>query len=181
MLALVKIANVIDRLNGVIGNLSAWLMFPVVLLSVAVVILRYVFGVGYPWLNESAVWLHGAVVLVSAAYVFSVEKHVRVDVFYRRASPASRAWINIFGILFFLAPFICTLYVYSYPTAARSFSVREVSPTPNGLPFMYVMKILVPVFCVLIAMQAFSLLIKSVAFPTRDPRWQHFSDQDTNI
>ncbi len=180
MAFLLSLARGIDRFNGWIGLVCTWMMVPVVLLSTAVVVLRYAFGTGYPWLNESSVWLHGAIVLVAAAYVLSIEKHVRVDVFYRDASYRYKSLVNIVGILVFVAPFIYILYTHALPMAERSWRIREASPTPNGLPFMYAIKILIPVFCVLIAVQALSLLIKSVAVLTGDERWRHLLNHDAH-
>lgn len=177
MTALLALAAVIDAVNRLLGRLAAWLMPLVVLIAAAVVVLRYLFNMGFPWLSESFIWLHGAIFLLAAAYVLQVEGHVRVDVFYRRYAPRRRALVNLLGVAFLLWPAMWVLGWRSLPIAERSWRMQESSPTPNGLPFLYLMKALIIVFCVLVALQGLALLIRSLAVLSGNPRWQHLLDR----
>src|SRR3546814_12913610 len=63
---LVAFVNLIDRLNERVGRAVAWLTLLMVLITFAVVVLRYVYSIGWVWLQESYVWLHGIVFMVGA-------------------------------------------------------------------------------------------------------------------
>ena len=48
-----RIAEAIDRLNGLIGRVAAWAVLTMVLVQFAIVVLRYTFGFGSLWMQES--------------------------------------------------------------------------------------------------------------------------------
>lgn len=177
MSALLLLAAAIDACNRLLGRIATWLVPLVVLIASAVVVLRYFFQLGFPWLSESFVWLHGAIFLLAAAYVLQIEGHVRVDVFYRKFGPRGRALVNLLGVAFLLWPAMWVLAWRSLPIAERSWRMQEASPTPNGLPFLFLMKALIIVFCVLVALQGLALLIRSLAVLSGDPRWRHLLER----
>ncbi|MEE8145283.1 MAG: C4-dicarboxylate ABC transporter permease, partial [Kiloniellales bacterium] len=61
MAALATFVRSIDRLNDAIGRSVAWLTLAMVLIAFTVVVLRYVYAIGWVWMQESYVWLHGIV------------------------------------------------------------------------------------------------------------------------
>src|SRR3546814_4891626 len=71
------------RSNERVGRGVAWLTLLMVLITFSVAILRYVYAIGWVWLQESYVWLHGIVFMVGAGYALLHNAHVRVDIFYR--------------------------------------------------------------------------------------------------
>lgn len=137
-------------------------MLPMVLIAFSVVAMRYVLNVGFPWLQETYIWLHGAAVLLASAWVLQRGGHVRVGVFYAKASERAKAWIDIAGVLLFLMPMMSFLYWWSIPLVQRSWRLMERSPTADGLSFVYLMKTVIPIFCVLMMLQGLSLLLRSV-------------------
>ena len=78
-----QFADLVDRMNDWIGRTVSWAMLPVVLVAFAVVFLRYVAGVGFPWLQEVYIWLHGMAFMAASAWVLKEGGHVRVDLIYR--------------------------------------------------------------------------------------------------
>lgn len=163
MKTLEGIASLIDALNGFIGRAASWVLVPVVAVAFAVVAMRYTMGTGYPWLQESYIWLHGAAVLLAAAWVLQEGKHVRVDLFYKSASVKAKAWIDLIGVTLFLMPMMGFLAWWSIPLVQRSWRLLERSPTNDGLTFVYLMKTVIPVFCVLVMLQGLAMLLRSVA------------------
>lgn len=160
----------IDSLVSAIGRACSWLLLPMVLLAFSVVALRYVFGVGFPWLSEAFIWLNGAIVLLASADVLRMDGHVRVDLVYRRMSPRQRAMVDLGGTWLLLMPMVVAIGYLAWPIAFGSLMMLERSPTPDGLPFLYVIKMLVVAFCVLLALQgiANSLRAWRVLRPTAD-------------
>ncbi|MEK7820804.1 MAG: TRAP transporter small permease subunit [Pseudomonadota bacterium] len=160
MTALAAFARAVDALNDHLGRITAWLLAPMALVAFSVVVLRYAFEVGYPWLSETFVWLNGAIVMLSAAYVLKEDKHVRVDLFYRTLGPRGRAWIDLVGVWLLLMPMVGTLAWLSWPIVQRSWRIAERSPTPDGLTFLYLVKATVIAFCVLTALQGLAISIR---------------------
>jgi TRAP-type mannitol/chloroaromatic compound transport system permease small subunit len=79
------------------GRLSSWLTLGMVAVSVAVVTLRYLFGVGWIALQELVVYLFAGVVTLSIADALRADGHVRIDVFYRDWTPRRQAWVDLLG------------------------------------------------------------------------------------
>ncbi|MES9975216.1 MAG: TRAP transporter small permease subunit, partial [Candidatus Thiodiazotropha sp.] len=87
-----RIASLFELINEWLGRAVSWLSLFMVLVTFAVVVLRYVFDLGWIWLQESVTFMHGALFLVGAAYTLKHEGHVRVDIFFQRFSPQRQAW-----------------------------------------------------------------------------------------
>jgi TRAP-type mannitol/chloroaromatic compound transport system permease small subunit len=136
-----------------------------VVVTFVIVIMRYVFDAGLIWLQESVIWMHAAVFMVGAAYTLLHEDHVRVDIFYRDMSDVNRAWVNLIGVLIFLFPLCGYLAYASFDFAAVSWSIRESSREPGGLPYplIPILKSIVVLMPVAVALQGVSLILRSIA------------------
>ena len=157
-----RIADAIDSLTRAIGRTVAWLALAIVLLQFVLVVARYLFGFGSIWLNESVIYGHATLFLMAAAWTLAAGGHVRVDIFYAAARPRRRAAIDLAGSLLLLLPFALLLLYLSLPFAARSWAILERSQETSGLPLVFVLKTLVPVFAVLMALQGIAQAIRSV-------------------
>jgi TRAP-type mannitol/chloroaromatic compound transport system permease small subunit len=151
----------ISTLNQLIGQIAAWLIFVMMLISFTVVILRYGFGLGSIALQEAVSYCHAFAFLLGAAYTLEQDEHVRVDIFYHRFSENNKAWVNAFGTLVFLMPFCCFLLFSSWHMFESSLAIRESSPEPGGIPFLYLFKGLIPLAMFLLLLQALALLFQS--------------------
>ena len=167
---LAAIADCIDRIIAVIGRIAAWGVLVVVLVEFTVVLLRYGFGIGSIWLQESILYAHAALFLMAAAWTLREGGHVRVDVFYAGASPRTRAWIDLLGALFLLLPFCFAIVVFSLPYVARSWAILERSRETSGLPLVFVLKTLIPGFAALMLLQGASLAIRAGLTLADEPR-----------
>ncbi len=156
-----KCANVIDRLNETVGRCVSWLVLLMVCIAVAVVVLRYVFDIGFVWMQELYVWLHGVLFTVGAGYTLLHDKHVRVDVLYAERSEKYRRIINICGTVFLLLPMLAVISWSSFPYVMKSWQSFESSYQVGGMKGVFVIKTMLLVFCVLLGLQAVSVLIRS--------------------
>ena len=163
----------IERLNIWIGRSVAWLTLVMVLVTFAIVVLRYLFDLGWIWLQESVTWMHAAVFLLGAAYTLARDDHVRVDVFYRQAGERRRALTNLLGSVLFLAPVAMFLGWGSLDYVTASWEIREGSREAGGLPYPTVslVKSLIPLTALLLLLQALVLGVRSATrlFGTNDP------------
>jgi TRAP-type mannitol/chloroaromatic compound transport system permease small subunit len=155
-----RIAGAIDRLNAAFGRLAMACCLFIVAVEFAVVVMRYLFGVGAIAVQESILYAQAALFLLAAAWTLQIGGHVRVDIFYARAKPGTRALIDFFGAVVFLLPFAVVLMFVSIPYVARSWVIFERSREASGLPFVYLLKTLIPVFAVLIGLQGVAQAIR---------------------
>lgn len=162
MNAVIALIRVIDRANDLIGRGVAWLTLAMVLITFVVVVLRYVFSIGFVWVQESYVWLHGVVFMVGAGYTLLHEGHVRVDIFYREGSPRFKAGVDLFGSLALLLPVIVMIWIVAWPYVVSSWTSFEESREAGGLPGLFMLKSVILVFCVTLGMQAISLALRSI-------------------
>jgi TRAP-type mannitol/chloroaromatic compound transport system permease small subunit len=129
----------IERLTVAVGRAASWCALAIVLLGFAVVLLRYVFGFGSIWLQETIIYAHAALFLLAAARTLKEGGHVRVDVFYATASPRAKALVDLCGALFLLLPFAIVLPWFSLPYVMRSWAIlRGVAPPEITTRHIYV-------------------------------------------
>lgn len=151
-----------DSLNDTIGRGVAWLTLAMVLVTFVVVVLRYVYAIGWVWLQESYVWMHGIVFMVGAGYTLLHDGHVRVDIFYRPAGRRYKALIDLLGAVFLLLPLISLVSWVAVPYVAESWSRLEESREAGGLPGLFLLKSVLIAFCLLLALQGLALAARSV-------------------
>ena len=153
----------LDAFSIRVGHAVSWLTLLMVIVTFVIVVLRYVFGTGLIWLQESLTWMHAAVFMLGAAYTLQREEHVRVDIFYRKMSEQQRAWVNLLGVLVFIFP-MCAFFVYeSIDYVAASWSLREVSRNSGGLsyPAVPLLKSVLVIMPVAVALQGLALLLRA--------------------
>ena len=157
------LADRIDRMNAAIGRAAAWLVLLLVLLQFALVVSRYLFGLGSVRLTETVIYAHAALFMLAAAWTLQVGGHVRVDIFYADASARTKATIDLVGALLLLLPFMLVLIWLSVPYAARSWLILEHSQEASGLPLVFLLKTLIPLFALLMALQGIAQAIRAGA------------------
>ena len=140
-----------------------WLLFAMAFVQFAVVVLRYVFGINYIFMQESITYMHGAVFLIAAGYALTTDDHVRVDIFYREAPAKRKALIDFLGTYLFLFPICVVLLWTASPYVASSWAVREGSAETSGIQGVFLLKSLIPTFAVLLAMAGFNIAARAGA------------------
>jgi TRAP-type mannitol/chloroaromatic compound transport system permease small subunit len=155
------LADRIDRLSAAVGRAAMWCLLFMLLAEFALVLMRYVLGVGSIWLQESILYAHAALFMLAAAWTLSVDGHVRVDIFYADASPRAKATVDLLGALLLLLPFTLVLLVLSSPYVARAWAILEGSRETSGLPAVFLLKSLIPLFAALLALQGIAQAIRA--------------------
>ncbi len=157
---MLRIADLIDSLNTNIARIIRWLALIMVLVQFSIVIGRYVFGVNSIAAQESVLYMHAALFMLAAGFTLLVDKHVRVDVFYAKATPKRQDQIDIFGHIFLLIPSMTALLYWSWPSVRNSWKILEGPISVGGIEAVFLLKSLIPAFCVLVLLQSVSLLIR---------------------
>ena len=163
MKILLRISGLIDGLNEHVGRLSYWLILVMVLVSAGNASVRYIFDrSSNAWL-EIQWYLFSAVFLFCAGYTLLHNQHVRIDVISGRLSKRARAWIDVFGTLFFLLPMAIAIMWMSWPVFVQAWELHEESSNAGGL-IVWPARLLVPAGFLMLVLQGFSELIKRIAF-----------------
>lgn len=155
------IAGRIDRFTAAVGRAVMWCALAMVAVQVAVVLMRYVLGVGSIWLSETILYAHATLFMGAAAWTLQQGAHVRVDIFYGDASPRTKAVVDLLGAVLLLLPFMAVLAAVSIPYVARSWAILERSREASGLPLVFLLKTLIPVFALLLGLQGVAQAIRA--------------------
>lgn len=157
---MLRIANAIDQMNTAVASMIRWLALVMVLVQFCIVIGRYVFGFNSIAAQESVLYMHATLFMLGAGFTLLVDKHVRVDVFYAKATEATRRRIDIFGHIFLLIPSMAALLYWSWPSVRNSWKILEGPISVGGIEAVFLLKSLIPAFCILILLQSVALLVR---------------------
>ena len=157
-----SLINTIERFIDCSGRAVSWLTLLMVLVTFIVVVLRYVFDVGWIALQESITYMHAMVFLIGASWAVQQEAHVRVDIFYSRFSAKTRAWIDMLGSLLLLLPVMVFIGWISWEYVIDSWDVLEGSREAGGLPAVFLLKSLILVLAVMLILQAMVQVARSI-------------------
>jgi len=163
--------RVLEWINEMVGRIVSWLILLLVLNTFLVAILRYGFSLGWVWLQESYVWMHGTVFMVASGYALLHDSHVRIDLIYRSVSPEKRAWINLIGVAILLVPTLAAVWWASYPYVMLSWERLETSREAGGLPGLFLWKTTILIFVVLLALQGLALALRSILVLKGHDEW----------
>ncbi len=155
------LSRTIDILNGAIGRAVSWFALFLVLVQFLLVVMRYVFGLADPWIEESRLYFHGSLFMLAAGYTLMAGGHVRVDAFYRDASPRAKAWVDLIGVFVLLIPVCIAIALGAWPYVRQAWEIRESSQETSGIPAVFLLKTVILAFVVLVILQGLSLAIRS--------------------
>lgn len=164
---LLALARGIDRLNEFIGKWISWLILVAILVSAGNAIIRKVFNSSSNAWLELQWYLFGAAFMLAAAYTLKQNEHIRIDVVYGMWSRRVQHWIDLFGHVFFLMPFVLLMVYFFVPYTLLSFRSQEVSNNSGGL-IIWPAKAILLVGFTLLALQGISEIIKKIAIMRGD-------------
>lgn len=151
----------IDRVTGAALGLAVASGLLLLFATLAVVVLRYAFGLSFTWLSEIMTYAFAAMFMLGSAATLRDGAHVRVDILRPRFGETGRNWIELTGIYLFLFPICLRLLTTGDEGLARSWLLMEGSRESDGLPILFLFKTLVPVFAVLLMAQGLSEALKA--------------------
>ena len=167
MVGLLALARAIDRMNEFIGKWISWLILLAVLVSAGNAVIRKAFNMSSNAWLELQWYLFGAAFLLAAAYTLKQNDHIRIDIVYGMFSRRVQHWIDLFGHIFFLMPFVVLMIFYFGPYVSLSFHSGEVSSSAGGL-VIWPAKSLLLIGFFLLGLQGVSEIIKKIAIMRGD-------------
>lgn len=152
----------IERVIQKVGSFCSWLSFALVILITLDVFLRYIFNFSSASLYELEWHFFAIIFLLGSSITLQNDQHVRVDVFYNKLSNKKKEIVNLTGNIFFLLPFSIVIFYTSLPFVEDSLKVLESSPDPGGLPYRFIIKLVIPLSFLLLALQGTINIIKNI-------------------
>jgi len=143
------------KLTSILRNSILASLLCLAFLSFVIVVLRYCFGFGRVWLQESLIYIHSYVFMFGTLLTLSADKHVRVDVLYNTFKNEKKKFINFLGFLLLSLPFCLTIIYTSFSYVLDSWKWLEKSSDAGGLPLVFILKSFIPIFALLVLVEAF--------------------------
>jgi len=147
-----------DLMGWIAGILNLLMLFNVFYDS----IMRYFFSSGSIALQEMEWHLFAMVFLFGIAYALKEDGHVRVDVFYDRYSPRLKAMVNIGGTALLLLPLSVLVIEGSVWYVQEAYNSGEISGDPGGLPYRWLIKLVIPASFVFLIVSATGFVIRNI-------------------
>jgi TRAP-type mannitol/chloroaromatic compound transport system permease small subunit len=151
-----------DKFNKILGNFTAIILLLIIANVFLDVILRYFFHNGSIGLQEMEWHLFSVMFLFGIAYALNDEAHVRVDFIYDTVQNKTKAYINIFGTMFFLIPFALLIAFGSYDFVLDSYTYNEISEDPGGLTHRWIIKAMIPLSFTILIVSALGYIKKNM-------------------
>jgi len=156
----------LDLASEWLGRSLSWLILAMMLIQFLIVVLRYVFSFNSIAMQESVMYMHAVVFMLAAAWTLKHDGHVRVDIFYRAMTPRRKALVDFCGSLFLLLPVMVFVILSSTGYVSKSWRIFEGSPDSGGIPGVFLLKTLIPLFAGLMIMQALVEMCRHVLILT---------------
>ena len=128
------------KINFFFGKMSSIFILILITLVSLSVILRYIFSIGFTWLQDLYIWTHACFILFGIAYTLNKDGHVRIDILYRNFNEIRKKKINLIGSIIFGLPFCFFIITKGYDYFLRSFLISEDSKETGGLANIYILK-----------------------------------------
>ena len=162
---LVGFIHIVDTVNERLARVISFFLLALCLLMVYEVIMRYVFTNPSHWAFESSLFIYGGIGIFGGAYVLLHGQHVRLDVFYGRLSPRTKAILDLVTVpIFFLV--LAVILWQGGVKAYDSVLIREVTDSMWGPP-IYPIKIVIVVGTFLLLLQGIAKFIRDLFFVLR--------------
>ena len=155
-----RFSRAVDALLERVGRAVSWLWIALLAIIALNVFMRYAIGEGRIEFEELQWHLYATGFMLGLGYALKEDAHVRVDVLHERFPLTVKAWVELYGILLLLAPFIALMLIHAVPFIADSFVSGEVSPSPGGLTHRWIIKSVLFVGMALLGLAAASRLTR---------------------
>ncbi len=156
-----NISLILSKINKYAGYFCAFLVVLMTINVFLVVVLRYLFGISFIWMQETYVWMHAYIFMVGAGFTYLNDDHVRIDIIYRNSSKLYRVIVDLVGNIVLLLPFLYIIWSYSFPFVYKSWQMNEVSREAGGLTMIFLLKLAILIFAFLLFIQVISKIINN--------------------
>ena len=164
-----RACEIIDASILRIGHVLSWLNVMLVAIIMLAIVFRYLFRIGFVWVEELEWHLYSVNVMMGIGYCVVRDTHIRTDVVSFRWSPNTKAIVEILGIIFLVLPLVIVLLVHAYSFWYESWRLREASVAPMGLCCRWLIKAFIPTGLLLWGLASVSRLARCVVVLLNTP------------
>ncbi|MFQ3235765.1 MAG: TRAP-type mannitol/chloroaromatic compound transport system permease small subunit [Paraglaciecola sp.] len=157
-----SVIKVLGSFINAIGHLCSLLMILMILNVIYDVVMRYFFNEVDIGLQELEWHLFAAMFMFGIGYTLKDDGHVRVDVFYDNFSPQTKAYVNIFGAVFFVLPITLLIMYHSWGYTLDAYEMGEGSSAPGGLPHRFIIRSVIPISSGFLVLCAFYVILEQI-------------------
>ena len=156
-----SVSKKLEQITRKEGEISSFLIYPLLAIVVFEVFMRYVFNAPTNWGFEATTFVYGLHYMFGLAYTDVYDGHVRVDIFTALTSQKIQAIIKVLTNLAFFMPVMSFMTMWSFKFAYVSFKGLEVNST-SWAPPIWPLKILMAVCFLFLFLQGIANLIKDI-------------------
>jgi TRAP-type mannitol/chloroaromatic compound transport system permease small subunit len=160
-----RFTDAIEWVNVKAGEYVAYWGVIAVFVYYYEVLARYVFNSPTNWVHESMFLMFGMQYMISGAYAYKEDQHVRVDVVYTHLSERGKAIADMVSSVFFFI-FTLTMLWTGWKFAWDAVQNQETSFTEWTVQYWPV-KLAIPIGAALIVLQGVCKLIKDITLVAR--------------
>lgn len=148
----------LDWVTWSISRVAMWLPMCIVTIIFFEVMMRYVFGSPTMWVNETSLWIAGALYLLAGIYSMQQRSHIRIYILYDLCPRWLRRTCDVISV-FCIVVFAVALIWGGFDDALRKFLTWEKFGTKFDPPIPATLKPLILITMAILALQAISNLI----------------------
>lgn len=156
-------SDAIDAFVRRVGNVLMWTNCIVIVVIILQVILRYGFGHGLVILEELQWHFYAVGFMFGLSYAVMTDSHVGMDLVYDKLSPKAQCRLDMLGIVILLLPFAALICYQSIDFVHESWRLNERSVAPQGLPWRWAIKTVMPLSFALVVLAAMARLLRTWA------------------
>ncbi|MEZ5666266.1 MAG: TRAP transporter small permease subunit [Alphaproteobacteria bacterium] len=150
----------VEAVNRVVGIFAMYLVFVMMAVLVYSSVTKALFSQPH-WYLEVAQFLMVAYFLLGGGYSMQTDSHVRMDLFYCRWSPRTKAWVDVVTV-FFLVFYLIFLLWGGYLSTEYSIAYNETTRSLWNPP-LWPIKVIMMAGIVLMLLQTIATFFRDVA------------------
>ncbi len=155
------VSNTLERIVKKEGDITSLLIYPLLIVVVYEVFMRYAFNAPTTWGFEATTFLYGLHYMFGLAYTDVYDGHVKVDIFTALAPEKAQTLLRVLTNLVLFMPVMACMTIWSVKFAYVSTMGGEVNST-SWAPPIWPFKILMAVCFGFLLMQGIANLIKDI-------------------
>ncbi|MCG8684346.1 MAG: TRAP transporter small permease subunit [Desulfobacterales bacterium] len=155
------VSKSLERIIKKEGDITSLLVYPLLIVVVYEVFMRYAFNAPTTWGFEATTFLYGLHYMFGLAYTDVYDGHVKVDIFTALAPEKIQTFLRVLTNLVFFMPVIGCMTAWSIKFAYVSTTGMEVNST-SWAPPIWPLKILMALCFAFLLIQGIANLLKDI-------------------
>lgn len=161
--ALKKIGDAITLVNKKINDASSWLIYPLVLVVMYEVVMRYIFNSPTNWVYDMTWILYGIFVFLGGAHALHTGTHVKADIIYNMLPKKGQIIFDIISYCFFFFPVMILMVYSTWNYFMKSLTMGDVSPATTWSPLLWPMKLVLFISMLMLLLQGIVEFVRAIS------------------